>query len=718
MERRLKKASGDLVEVLGGPRRAFLTFMGAACLLAAIIGLSAWAIWDARRDAYERALQSASNLADVLERDISRNIELYDLSLAAAVRGMSLPEIWSITPENRDLVLFDHVTGARDLGSVIVVDEEGRMVATSRSPVPRVANYAEREFFQIHRSNPDIGLFLGPPFRTDSAGAWTIPLSRRLDHPDGSFAGVVRGSLRLSYFKRLFDGMELGPEGSITLYHTGGVLVARRPDDDSLIGRQSSGRGIVDRLRASGGTAGYFQGVSNIDGIERLFVYRKVGDFPLMISVNLSIHGIESAWRGKVAVVLSVMGTILAVALALAWGLVSGLRQRSFAETAARESERRYRLLAENSSDMIARIDTKTSKRLYVSPASRRLYDYEPEEMIGMPLMQPVHPDDREMLKDAVRHVMDKGSVRITHRVRRRGGEYIWVEVDMTRVDDPETGAVEIVSTVREVTDRVRNEEALRAAKDQAEAASRAKSEFLANMSHELRTPLNAIIGFSEVIKEELFGSGVTTRYRDYARDIFESGHHLLNVINGVLDLAKVEAGTMQLTAATVDVEATLSACLRTVEQQANKAGLTLEMTVGPEVTGLLADEAKLRQIVINLLANAVKFTPAGGIVSVSAWVSPEGEVAIAIKDSGIGIAAEDLPAALQPFGQIQNALSRTHQGTGLGLPLAKLLIELHGGRLKVDSTVGIGTVVTIYFPAERNTFIPSRRENSTILRA
>ena len=717
MERRLRKASGDLVDVLGGPRRAFLTVIGAATLLAAIIGLSVWAICDARRDAYERALQSASNLADVLERDIARNIELYDLSLMAAVRGMSLPEIWSITPENRDLVLFDHVSGARDLGSVIVVDEMGRMIATSRSSVPRVASYAEREFFQVHRDNPDVGLFLGPPFRTDSAGAWTIPLSRRINHPDGSFAGVVRGSLRLSYFKRLFDGMEIGPGGSIALFHTRGTLVFRRPGDDSLIGRQAPGSRILDGVREAEGSAGHFQDVSNIDGVERLYVYRKVTDLPLIISVNPSIRGIEAAWLGKVSIILAAMGAILLVALALAWGLISGLRQRSRAEAAARESEHRYRLIAENSSDMISRIDVKTSKRLYVSPASRKLYDYEPEEMIGMPLSEPVHPEDRLVLKEAVRQVMKFGSARTTHRVRRKGGEYIWVEVDMIRVDDGETGAVEIVSTVREVTDRVRNEEALRAAKDQAEAASRAKSEFLANMSHELRTPLNAIIGFSEVIKGEMFGGGVSPRYKDYARDIFESGHHLLNVINGVLDLAKVEAGTMQLTAATVDVETTLAACLRTVKQQAEKTGLALEMTVAPEVTGLLADEAKLRQIVINLLANAVKFTPKGGIVSLSAWIASGGEVAIAIKDTGIGMAPEDLPAALQPFGQIQNALSRNHQGTGLGLPLAKMLVELHGGRLTVDSTVGQGTVVTVYFPAERNTFIPSRRGNPAILR-
>src|SRR5262249_39249892 len=155
-------------------------------------------------------------------------IELYDLSISTAARGMQLPEIWTISPENRDLVLFDHATGARDLGSLIVTDETGRMVATSRSAVPREVNYADREFFKGHKDRRDLGLYLGIPYRTASTGSWTIPLSRRLDHPDGSFAGVVRGSIRLSYFRRLLDGMQLGPGGSITLYHTDGVVVARR----------------------------------------------------------------------------------------------------------------------------------------------------------------------------------------------------------------------------------------------------------------------------------------------------------------------------------------------------------------------------------------------------------------------------------------------------------------------------------------------------------
>jgi signal transduction histidine kinase len=242
----------------------------------------------------------------------------------------------------------------------------------------------------------------------------------------------------------------------------------------------------------------------------------------------------------------------------------------------------------------------------------------------------------------------------------------------------------------------------LQVAKLGAEAANRAKSEFLANMSHELRTPLNAIIGFSEVLKSQVFGP-LSERYQSYAGDIFSSGSHLLGLINEILDLSKLEAGQFELHEAEMDLTVVINASIRIVEPQAEKGHVRLSARVEEGLPPLRADERRIRQVLINLLSNAVKFTPEGGRVRISCLRHGAG-VGISIADTGIGMAQDDIPKALEPFGQIDSKLARKYEGTGLGLPLAKHLVELHGGTLGIESRVNAGTTVTILFPPVRMT--------------
>jgi signal transduction histidine kinase len=237
-------------------------------------------------------------------------------------------------------------------------------------------------------------------------------------------------------------------------------------------------------------------------------------------------------------------------------------------------------------------------------------------------------------------------------------------------------------------------------AKDAAEAASRAKSEFLANMSHELRTPLNAIIGFSEIIKTRKFGSA-SERYPDYAGDIFNSGTHLLALINDILNLSKLEAGRLVLQEEDIDLAATVGACVNLVETQARQSKIRLSVSLDNKVPLIRADERRLRQILINLLSNAVKFTREDGHVRVTSVQTKDG-LAISVSDTGIGMRAEDIPRAMTAFGQVDSKLSRKQEGTGLGLPLAKQLVELHGGTFAIESKVNAGTTVTFVLPGER----------------
>jgi len=247
-----------------------------------------------------------------------------------------------------------------------------------------------------------------------------------------------------------------------------------------------------------------------------------------------------------------------------------------------------------------------------------------------------------------------------------------------------------------------RSAEAAHSALLTAEEANRAKTQFLANMSHELRTPLNAIIGFSEVISNELLGADPKpSRYRVYAQDINDAGTHLLSVINDILDIAKIESGQMDLDSKVFDSAAAIKACLKMVQEQASSAGLQpLEFSQeGPG--GIIADEKMFRQIIINLVSNAMKFTPEGGRVGVKTALAEDGRFRITIWDSGIGISPEDIDKVLQPFRQVDSALSRQYEGTGLGLPITKALVELHGGTLEISSEVDVGTEVVIHLPVE-----------------
>lgn len=281
---------------------------------------------DLRREAWDKAGQTSINLLQVIERDIARNVEIFDLSLQGVVENLRTPGIDAIGPAMRQLVLFDRAATARDMGAMFVLDEHGDVTVDAGALPPRKGNYADRDYFRAHRERPGLGLFIGRPLVSKISGERMLPFSRRLNKPDGSFGGVALGSLKLGYFLRLFDRLGLGQQGAVSLYMRDGTRVMRYPYAESEIGRSVAGTPTFERFVDE--RSGTFVDTSAQDRIKRHHTFTQVGDLPLILDVAMAIDGIEAGWRAKAIVigvaVIAMCG--LTVILSLLYGL--DLRRR------------------------------------------------------------------------------------------------------------------------------------------------------------------------------------------------------------------------------------------------------------------------------------------------------------------------------------------------------------------------------------------------------
>ena len=339
----------------------------------------------------------------------------------------------------------------------------------------------------------------------------------------------------------------------------------------------------------------------------------------------------------------------------------------------------------------------------YVNPKFEEVTGYSAEDAVGQKPSLLKSPDTpREVHEDLWKTILAGNDW--SHEIKDvcKDGSDFWASVHISPIRD-EFGDISHFAALHEnITERKQTEEAMRDAKRAAEMANNAKSELLANMSHELRTPLNAIIGFADTIKHEFFGPLNNPQYEEYVSFIHSSGSHLLELINDILDVSAIEAGRLTLREEEVDIREIFDASLQIVATRAEGEFVEIKGIDTPSLPMLYADPLRLKQIFINLLCNAVKFTPEDGNISCDAHMTDDGEMVVSIIDSGIGMNNKELAKAMDKFGQVDSSLARKHEGTGLGLPLTKGLIELHGGQFEIVSNPGQGTTINMRFPAER----------------
>ncbi|MEI8393276.1 MAG: ATP-binding protein [Rhodospirillaceae bacterium] len=606
--------------------------------------------------------------------------------------------------------------------ALLVVNPTGLIAAESRPERLAVGiDVSDRTYFTAHKPTAPEGstgegeLFIGPPIRSRVDNAWLMPISRPVRDDKGALLAVVVASIDLRYIAKLFSSIDAGPHKLEVLIHRDGTVLSVFPFDFTLIGRSVLNTPLFEEYLPRAGLD-VVHGPSTVDTSERIVAYRAMNPWPLVLEVSMRRddalgHFLAVAIGWVTLLILFLMMTIY-----LAFRQISQTRQlaqqavviqhqigklkETYDELQREMSDRRYAewerdRLFDLSIDMlcIATIDGYFRR---VNPAVVANLGYGEEELLSTRMIDFVHPEDVEDTLQEMRDLAEgRPMLSFENRFRRKDGSFRWFSWNAFPQDNL------VYSVARDVTEQKAVAAQLEQALYHAEAANRAKSDFLANMSHELRTPLNGVIGYAEALGLGIFGM-LTTKQIEYVNNIRNAGTLLLGIVNDLLDLSVVEAGRQVLAEGDADIAVLVQAVLALVRDRAAHKHLTLTCRLPEPAPLVRCDELKIKQVLVNLAVNAIKFTEPGGTILIEAGIEPDGDLYLAIIDNGIGIASFDLPKVMTPFGQVEPVHARKQGGVGLGLPLAKKLIELHGGTLTLESAVGVGTTARVTIPAQR----------------
>lgn len=703
----LAHKSGGLVKAVIGNadirwapvRRLYL----GGLLLIAMATVGAWlAISELRREALDDATLDTNNLAVVLAAQTARSFQAVDLVLQevqgfARRSGATNAEEFKQWATNEDVhrFLVDRLKNLPQADAVSLIDETGRIQSFSRTwPTPFI-DTSDRDFYAYWREHDDPHPFIGAPVINKVTGAWVLTITRRVDGPQGEFRGIVLGVVQIDYFEDFYESIRTEEGEAISLFRNDGTLLARHPHAEQAMSERVSSHSPWYKVLAAGG--GTYMTPGYIGGVPRIISLQPVREYPMAITVGIAEAEALAPWRRQAAAIA--IGTAGAIAgfIVLIWALRVQFRR-------LQSSEARFRGFATTSSDWFWETDEQHRISYMSEGVSTTGFGIKPRGLIGR--------TRREIAADAGAE-LDKWDAHFATLERHdpfRDFSYAWSnsggEGTASISGDPRFDSkgrfLGYRGTGRDISPQIRVENALREAKEAAETANSAKSQFLANISHELRTPLNAIIGFSEMIDQGLAGP-VQAKQGEYIKLVLQSGRHLLEVINDILDLARFDAGKFELTERDdVDLRHIAESCLALTKHHATAGDVALTIEISEPLPLVVADPTRLRQILLNLISNAIKFTEPGGSIVVRNRRTGEGGIALEVEDTGVGMTRTEVEIALEPFGQVDGRLAREHEGTGLGLPLARRLIELHGGSLRVHSEKGCGTTVTVTLPASR----------------
>jgi signal transduction histidine kinase len=618
----------------------------------------------------ERERDARNAKAALLAEHAGRALAAIDLSLETIANTLRQHLPLDKPTVFTQLLLDQHLKELPQVRTLGVIGPNGRIVNSTKAFPPPSVRLANRPYFSEQKKWRGVGLYIDRVqiSRVDHRPFFGV--SRPILDNDGNFEGIVLAVVEPQYFANYYDS------GGA---NTDDVALLERADGAVLAGTHESAAAQKSNVS-----------VAQVHGFPVKITL--IGKPPITSTQFLSFCAMDA--------------TLLLVMTFVAWWLATAAAYEATAvdreASARRTAEARLLSAIEGAPAAFALYDSDDrlvlSKEIFRSffasikdeIAPGRTFRELIEAAVANHAFAHTHPDEQEF----IRWRMDQHRLGIGEPVLQlRDGRWILMRERRTKEGDA-------VLFYSDITPLKQHEEQLALARQQAEQANHAKTAFLANMSHELRTPLNAIIGFSEMIERKILGP-ISENYRQYGEIVRTSGQLLLSIINDILDVAKLNSGKTELHLEPVDVNHTIGEAISMISSKAASAGVQVSTTLAPTCPRIEADPVRLRQVLLNVLANAVKFTPAGGHIGVSSSVAGS-ELRMVVADSGVGMAPEDIPRALQPFTQVGCEYTAAQEGTGLGLPISKSLGELHGGRFEISSVLKQGTTITITLPIRR----------------
>ncbi|MCK6452098.1 MAG: PAS-domain containing protein [Alphaproteobacteria bacterium] len=685
---------------LKSPARAVAA--AAASFAIVVLVWLAQGAYDSYQRAIARADREAQNVRILLAESTAHTFDVVSRALATAVELRRETEaVWgpAIGKTSVHEVLRGIVGSSPVVRRLGWTDAHGNLLYSSEFRDPPSFNVADQEQFTVHANRSVGGPHIASPTRSVVDGSWIIGVSRRYDNAQGEFAGIVYAIVAMDYFTNYYQSLDIGGDGRVALLRADGTLLARDPDEPSIRGASFALTSLF-REHLPRDPAGTYRGHGAFDGSDRIVSYGTVPGFPLVVTASISMADALAGFYRQLARTAP-LAVLVIVATGLgAWLLVVLIRRREQLAEAAAEKTSLLESVFASIDQAVAVFDR--DRRLVAwndkLPALFRL----PSTMIakGAPLdelVRAVSDGGEYEGEDPAQAVTDRlqyaaSGERMRYERRRRDGTVI--AVDWVPMPD---GFLAITHT--DITELKRREIELAAAKEAADKANGAKSEFLSRMSHELRTPLNAVIGFAQMLELNR-PNNLNPSQLEYCRHINHSGHHLLALVNEVLDLARIESGDLKLSIERVAVADVVDSVKSTMMPLAAKAGIALDVADAAGVPDVRADDLRLRQVLINLVSNAIKYNRTGGSVTLSAAAIEPGLVRFFVRDTGVGIPKDRESELFQPFKRL-GAEYTAIEGAGIGLSISRRLAEAMQGVLDYATEPGQGSSFWVDLPVE-----------------